>query len=423
MKSWFTRGGALRRAPTLIVIILVVLIVSATTAFLIIRPDDRFRASSIVNPPFPSLTYGVQTFLWWDPNIASEHLQWVRMIGFSHVKQIFAWDDMETEQGEWSFDSADRIVNDAERYGLSLIIRLSDAPDWAHPDVEGTKHVDYVDAPPEADHMDDWGNYCSTIATRYRGRIDAYQIWNEPNLAREWGNNPPDAPGYTELLRVCSEAVRAADPDAIIISAGMSPTGNFDNIAVPDDLFLQALYWAGFQQYIDVVGVHAPGYRAPEYGPDDAERDDNGRWSTFRRVEDLRDIMIRNDDAARQMAILEVGWTTDPRTDSDYNWFAVTPDEQADYLVRAYDYAYENWRPWVGLMSTIYIANPAWTPDNEEFWWAITENVDWSPAGMPRPAYYALGSMPKYCGNEIIPARGEGYQLPIDYLQIPICGD
>src|SRR5690349_2202140 len=124
MKNWFARGGALRRAPTLIVIVIVVLIAFATTAILIIRPDDRFRASSIVNPPFPSLTYGVQTFLWWDPDVASVHLIWTRNIGFSHIKQIFAWDDMETEQGDWNFESSDRIVNDVERYGLHLVVRL-----------------------------------------------------------------------------------------------------------------------------------------------------------------------------------------------------------------------------------------------------------------------------------------------------------
>ncbi|MFN8372413.1 MAG: hypothetical protein U0694_06005 [Anaerolineae bacterium] len=422
MKNWFSRGGMVRRAPAVIAVLIVLLLLLGIAAFLIIRPDDPFRASAITNPPFPSLTYGVQTFLWWDENVASIHLAWTRMIGFSHVKQIFAWDDMETEQGEWSFTASDRIVNEVERYGLHLVVRLSDAPDWAHPAVEGVRHQDYIDAPPDADHLDVWANYCSTIAARYRGRIDAYQIWNEPNLAREWGNNPPDAPGYTELLRVCSEAIRAADADAIIISAGLSPTGSFDNTAVPDDRFLQALYWAGFQQYIDVVGMHAPGYRAPEYGPDDAERDDNGRWSTFRRVEDLRRIMIDNGDAARQVAILEVGWTTDPRTDSSYNWFAVTQEQQADYLVRAYQYAYEHWRPWVGLMSTIYIANPAWTPDDEEYWWAITENVDWSPPGVPRPAYLALGNMAKYCGDVIIPERGADYQLPTDIMQVPICG-
>ena len=62
--------------------------------------------------------------------------------------------------------------------------------------------------------MGAWGDYCGAIATRYAGRIAAYQIWNEPNLAREWGGHSPSAGEYVELLRVCSEAIRAADPQA-----------------------------------------------------------------------------------------------------------------------------------------------------------------------------------------------------------------
>jgi len=50
-----------------------------------------------------------------------------------------------------------------------------------------------------------------------------------------------------------------------------------------------------------------------------------------------------------------------------------------------------NWQPWMGLMVTIYIADPDWTPEgNEQWWWAIT-----LPDGTLRPAYSALSAMPK----------------------------
>ena len=63
---------------------------------------------------------------------------------------------------------------------------------------------------------------------------------------------------------------------------------------------------------------------------------------------------------------------------------------QADYLVRAYQYAAAQWRPWVGLMTTIYIAEWEWTPEDEQWWWAVV-----LPDGTPRPAYFALKDMPK----------------------------
>ena len=62
--------------------------------------------------------------------------------------------------------------------------------------------------------MNDFGDFCGALADRYRGRIGAYQIWNEPNLSREWGDEAPDPAGYTALLRVCYQAIKAVDPQA-----------------------------------------------------------------------------------------------------------------------------------------------------------------------------------------------------------------
>jgi hypothetical protein len=110
-------------------------------------------------------------------------------------------------------------------------------------------------------------------------------------------------------------------------------------------------------------------------------------------VEDLRKIMVENGDSAKQIAILEFGWTSDPRTDSPYHWHAVSEETKADYFVRAYQYAKKNWSPWIGLMSLIYVADNEWTEANEQYWWAITEPG--YPELKTRPAYDALKAMPK----------------------------
>jgi hypothetical protein len=362
---------------------------------------DPFAARAVTNPPFPSLTYGIQAFLWWDDGFTGMRLDQVRLMVFSHVKQTFAWEDIEPAPGQINLSRADAILGEIERRGLKLVARLSDAPDWAHPSALGHKDVDFIDAPPDPEFMHAWANFCGTVASRYAGRIAAYQIWNEPNLMREWGNRPPHAGQYVELLRVCSSAIRAADPQAILISAGLSPTGTCCDVARPDDLYLQELYDAGFQQYIDVVGVHAPGYSAPHISPDEAEANGSQRFFTFRRVEDLRRVMIQNGDAARQIAILEVGWNTDTEGyHPEYAWFAVDDETQARYLVEAFQYAADHWRPWVGLMSVIYIADPSWDKEDEEYWWAVIR-----PNGWTRSAFVKLANMAKYCGDRVIPAR------------------
>lgn len=357
--------------------------------------DDPFAAAQVVDPPFTSLTYGIQAFLWWDETAAGLHADWVRLMVFSHVKQTFAWEDIEPQRGEWHFERGDRVIDLLEEKGLRAVIRLSDTPEWATIAPNGSLASGIVDAP--AAELANWANFCGTVAARYAGRIAAYQIWNEPNLSREWGGDTSDPAAYVRLLGACSEAIRAADPAAILISAGLAPTGNTEPVAIPDDRYLQALYDADFDRYIDVVGMHAPGYSAPDIPPEAGAG--GNRFFTFRRVEDLRAIMIRNGDAARQAAILEVGWTTDPGN-PDYQWFAVDEATQARHLVEAYQYAADHWRPWVGLMSAIYIADTAWTDDDEERWWAVT-----TPQNVVRQAFIDLANMPKYCGNDFRPAR------------------
>lgn len=398
------------RRMTLIAVF--VALVLAAAGFLYLRdtlsPDDPFQASAISDAPFASLTYGIQAFLWWDNGDSGKHLDWVRLLSFSHVKQTFAWRDLEPRPGVWDWTQSDRIFREIARRDLSIIIRLGQVPGWARAAGQRAAH----DAP--AQDIARWANYCASVAARYQGKVAAYQIWNEPNLSREWGDNPPDPAGYVKVLAACSAAIRAADPVAVLISAGLAPTGNDDDEAMPDDIYLDHMYRNGFQQHIDVLGVHAPGYSAPEISPDSEQA--LQRWFTFRRVEDLRKIMLSHDDAARQMAIMEFGYTTE-QINPDYKWFSVTEAQQAENLERAYEYAIANWRPWVGLMVLIYLPDPSWRQSNEEFWWSIVE----PDTGIPRDAFYTVANMRKVCGDFIIPERESDSPVAEGRVKAPIC--
>ena len=82
---------------------------------------------------------------------------------------------------------------------------------------------------------------------------------------------------------------------------------------------------------------------------------------------------------------MEMGWTTDSRPNSPYAWHSVTPEQQADYLVKAMQYARANWSQWAGPMVVLYIPEPEWTANDEQYYWSIT-----NPDGTVRPAYTAL---------------------------------
>lgn len=342
---------------------------------------------------FDSPAYGVHLAQWWRLDLLQRDLTLARDMGFGWVKQKFPWRDIEFAKGEFNWYRPDEIVTAVNNAGLKLLVRLDSHPLWT---VQPYLPDDQITANQPPVNYQDFGDFCYALASRYKGRIHAYQVWNEPNLSREWGEKTPNPAEYTELLRVCYEGIKRGDPDAIVISAGLAPTGTQPPIAMPDTDYLQGMYDAGAAPYFDVLGLNAPGYKAPpETSPEDGANPDLGwgghRWNVFRHVEDMRDIMVANGDSEKQIAVLEMGWILEQELHPDYTWFGVTEAQQADYLVRAYQYAQANWQPWIGLMTTIYFADADWTPEaHEQWWWSIV-----LPDGTPRQAYFALQQMPK----------------------------
>ena len=391
-----TRSASLRGAFVLLLLVLLALAFGVWDWGFEALPDPTPAPTA---PPTPtswprarmvSPEYGMQAFLWWRREVAWRDLWLIHDAGFTWVKQHVGWREVEgVAKGVFDWDHTDAIVAEAEQFGLNVLFRLDREPVWTVP----PKGVHSHNGPPE--NPQDFGDFCHALADRYQGRVHAYQVWNEPNLTREWGGWPPEPAEYVELLRACYIGVKTADPDALVISAGLSPTGNVLPEAIPDIEYLIGMYEAGAAPYFDLLGVNAPGFKyPPEISPEEvAEKHDGHRFFCFRHVEDARKVMLRYGDGDKQVAVLEMGWTTDPRPDSPYHWHAVTAEQQAEYLLRAFRYAKEHWSPWIGLMTVISIADPDWTEEDEQYWWAITEPV-W-PKTRVRPAYEVLRDLEK----------------------------
>ena len=343
--------------------------------------------------------FGANAFLWWRREIADRDLQLMKEAGFRWVRQGFAWEDIEVQPGRYTWDFADRVVQQTNASGLSLLARLGMNPEradfWAcQPPASNAKFVEFV----------------ALLARRYNctpdalGCVQAWQVWNEPNLAREWGGKRPNPAQYAALLGQVYRVIKAANPNAIVISAGMAPTGTDNAIAMPDTRFYTEMYRAmggNSDGYFDLLGVHAAGFAAPpETDPAQAAANPaygGQRFFAFRHVEDIRKIMQANGDSDKRIAILEFGWTSDP-VNPDYYWHGAGAgiDEfvKADYLRRAYAYAAEHWQPWIGLMSVLTMPNLDWLNDGdpfdeEQYWWAILEPSQIDELRL-RPAYVEL---------------------------------
>jgi hypothetical protein len=185
------------------------------------------------------------------------------------------------------------------------------------------------------------------------------------------------------MLKMSYSAIKGIDPNALVITAGMAPTGTDNEIAMPDMKFYDLMYQAmggNSTGYFDMLGVHAAGYAAPpEISPDEAAGNKpkygGERFFTFRHVEDVRGLMERYGDQSKRVVILEFGWTTDNRPGSPYYWHGagagIDQFVQGCYLMYAIKYAEEHWRPWIGLMSMIYMPDVQWTKNDEQYYWSI----------------------------------------------------
>ncbi len=338
-------------------------------------------------PPTASPDYGVDVFLWGRPD-AQAWLDRLRDLRFTWQKSLIRWRDVEgAGKGHFDWASTDALLQASAAAGLRVLARVDFQPDWARKDGAN-------DGPP--DNAQDYVDFLKALVGRYKsgspyGHLDAVEVWNEPNLTKTWGNQPINrrqAADYVRLLSLAYSAIKSIDPSVVVVSAALSPTGTNTSSARPDDLYLQWLYDAGLRGHYDALGVHAPGFRSPpELSP--AEAAANPFWGgdrsfAFRRVEDLRAIMARNGDAAKQVWVTEFGWTSDP-IHPDYSWYQVSETEKADYLVRAFAWARSHWSPWIGPMFVWNLPDPTWDQHDEKYWWAITE-----PDGSPRPAFNAL---------------------------------
>jgi hypothetical protein len=344
-------------------------------------------------PPYDPnrLGYGMAVHLWWQDQGRVTRL--VREADFGWIKQQIRWADVEPVRGQIDFTEMDRMVYHALAGGLNIMFSVVTAPSWSRADRR-------TNGPP--DDFNEFATFLNTLASRYRGQVRAYEVWNEQNFSREWGGGRINAGQYVELLKVAYPAIKAADPNAIVVSGALTPNGFVDpNVAIDDALYLEQMYqYQGgiFRQYADAIGAHAGGYNNPPEADPVLASQSTGRFKNhpsfyFRRIEQLRDIMVRYGDGAKKMWITEFGWSTANLAPGYEYGYDNTEQDQASYLVRAFQLAQTRY-PWMGVMfvwNLNFGTLPDLPPTDEKKPFGIL-NADWSP----RPAYLALKGMPKY---------------------------
>lgn len=330
--------------------------------------------------------FGVNTFLEQEvePAKVARSLDLIRDAGFRTIRQEFPWEDIEiSAKGDYwdhkwnhsAWDKYDRIVDLANERGLQIIARLDNPPDWARSGDRGES----IQGPP--DRVEDFGDFVEAVVQRYRGRVRYYQIWNEPNLYHEWGDQPVDAAAYTRLLQEAYRRAKAADPDCVIVSAGLAPTLEEGPKNVSDLTYLQRMYDAGAGGYFDILGVMAYGLWT---GPTDQRVDP--RRTNFARPQLIRATMVRNGDADKPIWASEIGWNAMPADLGATPMFGfVSREQQAQFAVDAYERAQHDW-PWMGVMNYWFFKRASDSEKDQPWYYFSLLEPDFAPW----PAYDAL---------------------------------
>jgi len=339
--------------------------------------------------------YGVNTFLEQEAEVAKveRSLAMIADAGFSWIRQQFPWEDIEISgkgdfwDHKWNVSAwakYDRIVDLAEQHGIEIIARLDNPPAWSRSmgDAPG-----WTMAPP--DDPNDFGDFVWAVVNRYQGRIRYYQIWNEPNIYPEWGDQPANPEAYAKLLEIAYQRAKEADPNCVILAAGLAQNteetpDEFGPRNMSDLLYLERMYQAGARGSFDIMGAQVYGLWT---GPLDRRVSRNR--TNFSRVQLLRAIMVENGDAHKPIWATEVGWSAIPPTFGEAPYGQVSETQQARYAVQAYQRAQQEW-PWMGVMNYWFLRRPSDAERNQAWYYFRMVEPDFQPLPVfdaPQPSW------------------------------------
>lgn len=253
--------------------------------------------------PLPSDFFGVSSpdLIKLDGSARGPILSDQRAAGVRLLRQIFDWNAIESSQGSYDWNATDSFMRSAAGADMKVLPEVLWSPKWASscPDASN-----YQNCPP-ADYAD-FGNFVATLIGRYgpngsfwadnptvpRHPITSWQLWNEPSLPAYWGGAPNPAE-YVQMLRTAVPIIRAADPSAELVSAGIPDSFLPGAIRMSD--YVNGMYAAGFKGLVDVLGLHIY---------DDTAADAVGL------VEQTRATMNAYGDSATPIWPTEFGWAS-----------------------------------------------------------------------------------------------------------------
>ncbi len=349
----------------------------------IARPTQAVEARPTLPSRALEFGYGIQG----DPSTdVGQTVDAVQDLGLGWFKHEVRWAQVVPAAGETDWAALDTLVAACDAAGIKVLFTVIGTPGWARDGEPGA-------GPP--DDPQDLADFVGEMAARYWGRVHAYEIWEGQNMRRTWEGAPLSGASYVKLLEAAYQAIKAADPEAVVVSGALDPTGVDDGEwAIDDRVYLQQMYDAGLENACDAVGAHPSGYANPpdvyyKGGDFDPGRvfDDHPSFFFRNTMEDTYEIMEKNGDGEKRVWATEFGWGT-----PDGLGMVVSPEhsfvndideyQQAQYIALAYSWA----REW-GHAGPMFLDNLSVSPFRSDL--GLLYSI-LRPDGTPRPAYATL---------------------------------
>ena len=282
-------------------------------------------------------------------------------IGWIRIDFIWSW--VEPVSGARDYRVYDDIVREARARGVEVYASLIGTPAWATDGPPG------IGVPRDVAH---WRAFVSDSTRRYRGRVKAWGVWNEPNLGGFWAGSRAQ---YVDvLLRPAAEEIRKADPDALVCGPDLAhlTSGGADWF----EWLLDVLRGAG--DAIDVVTHHVydrdgNGDVTRKLDASTAFGDNPDLWNLV--APSVREV-LRYAHADQPVWLTETGWASDEVGEANQSRYLV--GLFSDWFGRAGDL------PWVKKIFSYELVDDG--SDGVPRWGLLR------PDRSPKPAYSGFAS-------------------------------
>jgi hypothetical protein len=324
-------------------------------------------------PPTPDPRFGaVEAF--YAPEAATQ-------AGVGWERVLFWWRGLQPN-GPHEWDTQyfpDDVLNEERVQGREIIGMLANAPDWANGG-QGTVGVPQGLYLPYNDANNLWGQFVHRIVSLYKGRIDHWIIWNEPDV---WD---PSHPGYTwagsvedyyQLLKVGYLAAKEANPQCTIHLAGLTFWWDAEHS--------REQY---FNRFLDVVAQDPT-------APDHDYYFDVASLHIYFRTQSVYEIVTLFRQAMRERGFEKPIWineinappSEDPQDPVAEPRFMVTLDEQASFIIQSFALGLAAGAERIAVYKMIDRPKP---PDAIEPYGLLRDE------GSPRPAFAAYQVVTTY---------------------------